>query len=268
MTSPNATPTASPAEANEQALPKVDSTLSKGLQILENLAASTEGKGVTELSRELGMTKSNVFRLLQTLSTLGYVKQAEGKQYSATLRAWQIGRKVVANLNLREIAAPEIRDLWSRTGEVIYLAVVENLSVIYIDKIESSQPIRSWNPIGGIAAVHCVATGKSILAANYGQMRNLISGKLTRHTAKSITNLKDLDADVALTRERGYAIDQGEFRERVYGFGAAILLPNGKAVAAIGISMPEINLSDQSREEFGPLVRDAAIRISKRIAAS
>lgn len=265
MTDPDV---ASRAEAGQQTRPKVDSTLSKGLQILENLAASTQAKGVTELSRELGMTKSNVFRLLQTLNVLGYVKQTEGKQYSATLRTWQVGRKVVANLNLREIAAAEMRELWSRTNEVIYLAVVENLSVIYIDKIESSQPINSWNPIGGVAAIHCVATGKAILAANYDDIRSQISGKLTRHTANSITNMKDLDADVAATRERGYAIDNGEFRERVYGFGAAILLPNGRAVASIGISMPGVNLTRQAQEEFGPLVRDAAARITQKLAAS
>ena len=71
--------------------PKVDSTLSKGLAILENLAASQGSKGVTELSRELELTKSNTFRLLQTLNTLGYVKHLDDKTYAATLKTWQVG---------------------------------------------------------------------------------------------------------------------------------------------------------------------------------
>jgi DNA-binding IclR family transcriptional regulator len=65
--------------------PRVDSTLSKGLSILENLAASSTGKGVTDLSKELGLTKSNTFRLLQTLTTLGYVEHRTDKTYAATL---------------------------------------------------------------------------------------------------------------------------------------------------------------------------------------
>ena len=102
--------------------PKVDSTLSKGLSILENLVASQEGKGVTDLSKELGLTKSNTFRLLQTLVTLGYVQHLPDKTYSATLKTWRVGRASVENLNLRELAAPELSFLSQETGETVYLA--------------------------------------------------------------------------------------------------------------------------------------------------
>ena len=115
--------------------PRVDSTLSKGLSILENLAASSSGKGVTDLSKELGLTKSNTFRLLQTLTTLGYVKHRPDKTYAATLKTWQVGRASVESLNLRELAAPELLILSQETGETVYLAVRENLNVIYIDKV-------------------------------------------------------------------------------------------------------------------------------------
>ena len=78
---------------------------------METLAQADQGKGVTELSRELGLTKSNVFRLLQTLTTLGYVKHASDKQYVATLKAWQVGKGVVDNLNLRQLASAEMQKL-------------------------------------------------------------------------------------------------------------------------------------------------------------
>jgi IclR family transcriptional regulator, KDG regulon repressor len=268
VTQSQTTPDDISPEEDDRAQAKVDSTLSKGIQILETLSGSTQSMGVTELSRKLGLTKSNVFRLLQTLNVLGYVKQTENKQYSATLRTWQIGRKVLENLNLRELAAPEMRELSAQTRETVYLAVVENQSVVYIDKLESMQPIRSWNPIGGTAAIHCVSTGKAILAANYDMMRNLMIGKLVRHTDRSVTNMKDLDADVATTRERGYAVDRGEFRDRVYGVGSAIFLPDGKAIAAIGLSLPEINLYEGAVEKFGALVKEAAARITEKLAAS
>ena len=262
-------PAGLPAEARKATQPRVDSTLSKGLQILETLSASTQPKGVTELSRELGMTKSNVFRLLQTLNVMGYVKQTEGKQYSATLRTWQMHQRVMANLNLREIAGPELRELWVQTREVVYLAVAENhLSVIYIEKIEGPGSVPSWNPVGGTAPMHCVATGKALLAANYDAMRDLLVGNLTRHTKQTITNMKALDADIAATRERGYAVDRGEFRDHVYGFGAPILLPEGKAIAAVGISMLEGHLSKGAAEKLGSLVRDAAVGVTRKLAQS
>lgn len=246
--------------------PKVDSTLSKGLSILENLAGSQKGKGVTELSKDLGLTKSNTFRLLQTLSTLGYVQHLPDKTYSATLKTWRIGRASVENLNLRELAAPELRFLAQDTGETVYLAVREDLSVVYIDKIDSQKSIRSWNTIGGTAPLHCVGTGKAILAAEYDKLRDHVRSELVAHTDRTITDLAALDADVRATRERGYAYDTGEFRDRILSFGAAITLPSGEAVGALGISLPDINLPEGGVDRYGALVLHAAGSVSAKLS--
>ncbi|MEM6387955.1 MAG: IclR family transcriptional regulator [Pseudomonadota bacterium] len=247
-------------------LPKVDSTLSKGLAILETLAGSKSSMGVTELSNTLSLTKSNTFRLLQSLSVLGYVRQNSDKSYTATLKTWQVGRLMVDNLNLRELAGPELKYLSKETGETIYLAVPENLQVIYIDKRESSKPIRSWNPIGGTAPMHCVGTGKAILAHNYAELRARVSGQLTRHTDLTITNLADLDADVAMTLRRGYAYDRGEFRERIHSFGAAITLPSGEAVASLGISLPDVSMPVEGADRIGSLLVHTASSVSAKLA--
>lgn len=245
--------------------PKVDSTLSKGLAILENLAGSRQGKGVTELSKELGLTKSNTFRLLQTLATLGYVQHMPDKTYAATLKTWRVGRASVESLNLRELAAPELAYLSQETGEAVYLAVREGLSVVYIDKIDSQKPIRSWNPIGGAAPLHCVGTGKAILAAEYDKLREQLSVELVAHTDRTITDLAALDADVTATLKRGYAFDTGEFRDRILSFGAPITLPGGEAVGALGISLPDINLPEHGEDRYGALVAHAARSISQKL---
>lgn len=238
--------------------PRVDSTLTKGLLILETLSGSKGGRGVTELSRELGLTKSMTFRLLQTLSALGYVRSSESKQYSATMKIWQVGQSVIDGLDLPGIAAPHMRSLSESTGETIYLAVPDGVSVIYIDKVESTKPIRSWNPIGGSAPMHCVGTGKALLADNYDLLRNQIRDRLTKYTDRTITSLKRLDADMAATRERGYAIDTGEYRDRIFSFGSVVRLPSNEAVAAIGVSVPDVNLTEGRDEEICLLVRQAA----------
>ena len=245
--------------------PKVDSTLSKGLAILENLAGTRGGKGVTELSRELDLTKSNTFRLLQSLMTLGYVKHLENKSYAATLKTWQVGRALVENLNLRSVAAPEMAHMSQETGEAIYLAVPEGLSVIYIDKVESLKPIRSWNPVGGSAPIHCVGTGKAILAENYRQMREKLDGNLQRYTDNTLTTLAELDKDLAEARKQGYAFDRGEFRDRILSFGAAVKLPDGEPIAAIGISLPDINMDPGGEDRLGQLVRWAAESVSQKL---
>jgi DNA-binding IclR family transcriptional regulator len=248
--------------------PRLDSTLSKGLMILEALTAANGPKGVSELSRELELTKSNVFRLLQTLAALGYVQATEDKLYRATLKTWQVGRAVVENFNLRDVAGPAMQMLSSKTGEAIYLAVPDGLNVVYIDKIDSTQPIRSWNPVAGSAPIHCVGTGKAILAANYDRLRDRLVGNLTKYTDRTITSIKALDEEMATTQKRGYAIDTGEFRERIRSYGGAILLPDGEAVAALGVSVPEVNLDDGDEERICDLVKLAAESVSHRLRQS
>jgi len=215
----------------EQPAPRVDSTLSKGLLVLEALNAAGTSRGVSDLSRSLGLTKSNTFRLLQTLTHLGYVRREPDKTYKATLKTWTIGRAVVENLNLRPVARPMMQFLSDETQETIYLAVRDGLQVIYLDKIESLKPIRSWNPIGGTAPIHCVGTGKALLAANY----------------------------------RGFAIDQGEFRPQIFSLGAAILMPDGQPVGALGVSVPDVNLGEGDIERVGALVQHAARTVSEKL---
>lgn len=222
--------------------------------------------GVTELATALGLTKSNTFRLLQTLSVLGYVRQKGDKTYVATLKTWQVGRALLDNLNLRELAAPEMKHLSKETGEAIYLAVPENLMVVYIDKLDSPKPIRSWNPIGGSAPLHCVGTGKAILARNYDVLRPQLGGQLTRHTALTLTTVKELDDDVEETQRRGYAYDRGEFRDRILSFGAAITLPSGEAIAALGVSLPDVNMPEKGADWLGGLVMHSAASVSAKLS--
>ena len=96
-------------------------------------------------------------------------------------------------------------------------------------------------------------------------LRSQLSGRLTRHTEHTITNLKDLDTDIDDTLRRGYAFDRGEFRDRILSFGAAITLPSGEAIAALGISLPDVNMPDKGPDWLGSLVMHAASSISARM---
>ncbi|MBT9385743.1 IclR family transcriptional regulator [Pseudooceanicola sp. CBS1P-1] len=245
---------------------RVDSTLSKGLLLLELLARRGGAMGVSELSRDLGLSKSNAFRLLQTLRVMGYVRHRPDKRYEATLKSWRIGRRVVEGLNLRSFAAPAMQMLSRETGEAVTLAVAEGLTMTCLDKIESRQPIRSWIPVGAAAPIHAVATGKAILATDWPTYRGLLDGQLSRHTERTLTTPEALEADIARTITSGYAIDRGEFRSRVHGYAAAIRLPQGEALGAIGLSLPDLNLPPDADAHFGALVCRAAAEVTALVA--
>ena len=234
--------------------------------ILEALAARSGGYGVTELATKLSLTKSNTFRLLQSLCTLGYVRQREDKIYVATTKVWRVGLQVMERFEVRDFSAAAMRGLSEQLGETIYLAILEDTNLLYIDKIEGTQPVRTWTPKGGIVPIHCVGTGKALLAYNYDALRARVVGKLERHTEKTITSAAKLDGEMAKIRRDGVAIDWGEFREQVYSIGAPIFGPDGTAVAAIGVSVPSANCSKSEVKRIAKAVTEAAGDVSEAIA--
>ena len=156
--------------------------------------------------------------------------------------------------------------LSDETHETVYLAVRDGLNVIYIDKIDSLKPIRSWNPIGGTAPIYCVGTGKAMLAADYDRLRDAVRSSLQAYTDKTLAGIARLDADMATTRRRGFAIDRGEFRANIFSIGAAICLPDNEVVGALGVSVPDVNLKDGDIDRYGALVKHAADAVSNTLA--
>ncbi|MCB5160917.1 IclR family transcriptional regulator [Marinomonas algarum] len=244
---------------------KVDSTLSKGLSILEALAAEPKGIGVSELARNLELTKSNTFRLLQTLIAVGYVTQDANKQYFASMKTWKIGQMIMEKLDLPGLSISQMQYLSSMTGEAVYLAVLDGLSTLYIEKIESTKAVRTYTPKGGNAPIHCVATGKALLAFHYDTLREKLIDNLTLYTDKTITSIEVLDKEVDTIKAQGVAIDRGEYRAEVLSIAAPVFSANNDVIAAIGVSAPAINVSEDDIENMSRTVILAAQSLSNTL---
>ena len=116
----------------------MEQTVQKALNLLEALVRSGQPRRLTELSRELGLTKPNVYRLLSTLTILGYVKKDPATSlYSPTLKLWEMGSLLVRDVDLVAMAAPRIRRLCEETRESVQLAIFDSGFVVYVDKVDS-----------------------------------------------------------------------------------------------------------------------------------
>ncbi len=110
----------------------------------------------------MGLTKSNAHRLLQTLVGCGYVRNlAQSGRYELTLKVWTLGAAVVGRLDLKTVASEYMERLCQLSGETVHLSVLDGAEVMYIDKIDSPQPVRAYSRIGGRVPAYCVATGKA-----------------------------------------------------------------------------------------------------------
>ena len=194
----------------------MDTTFVKGLQVLEALATRPNLSGVTDLAKQLGLTKSNAHRLLQTLLACGYVRNVEQSgKYELTLKLWELGAAVVDRLDLKTIATEYMERLCQLSGETVHLSVLEGTEVMYLGKIDSPHPVRAYSGLGGRSPAYCVATGKALLAYAPTALIDSISLELKPFTAYTITSPNKLRNELEKVRRVGYAVHRGEWRDGV-----------------------------------------------------
>ncbi len=241
----------------------MDKTFVKGLMLIECLADSAEPRGVSSLARELSLTKSNIHRLLMTLAAVGYVRKVEtGATYELTSKLWEVGARVRSRLDVLKIAHDHMVRLCNTTGESVHLSILDGFEVVYVDKIEGSQPIKAYTSIGGRAPAWCVATGKAMLAHAPRDSILALEPRLTPFTDHTITKLDQLVEELATVRHEGYAVNREEWRESVSGIASPLRDGNGMVVAAVGISGPSNRFRHKQIKILSTTVISVAASIS------
>src|SRR5260221_1381295 len=161
----------------------MDQTVNTEWTVLEACARADRPRRLTELSRELGLTKPNVYRLLSTLSILGYVKKDPATTlYSPTLKIWEMGSMLVRDVDLQSVAGPRLRRLGEDTRESVQLAVWDAGYVVYVDKVDSPQPLKAITSIGSRVPASVVSTGNAMPASMQGEALHRALGQVQRST--------------------------------------------------------------------------------------
>lgn len=244
----------------------MDSTLLKGLTVLERVAASNEPRGVTELSEELQLTKSNVHRILKTLEAAGYLARDETtRRYSLTMKLWELGLGIVSKMDIRIEATPCLKSLSELTKESVHLSLLDGSDVIYIDKVDSLEPVQAYSHVGGRAPAHCVATGKALLAWQSASDLEQRSKNLQSFSEHTITEPARFLSEMEQIRKQGFAVNLGEWRDSVWGIAAAIRGARGTVVGAVGISGPKFRIKERGVDTYIEPVKETAAEISKRL---
>jgi IclR family transcriptional regulator, KDG regulon repressor len=240
----------------------MEKTAAKAFGVLETLASTPNGFGVTALGRKLGLTKSNVHRLLASLVTLGYARKRDDGAYEATLRLWEIGVRVLNRIDLKAVARAHLEALAGRTDETVHLTVLDRGEILYVDKIESRHPVREFTRVGDRAPAHCTATGKSLLA-----LRNELPGerKLPSFTRNTIRDVNRLKIELDRIRQQGYALNLGEYGANVNGVAAPIVDHEATPIASVAVSGPAERIKPAMLRSYAPLVLGTARAISSAL---
>lgn len=246
----------------------MDKTVVKAFGMLELLVRAGRPAGVTDLSTASGLQKSNVHRLLSTLTSLGYVRKVNASLYEPTLRMWEIGQHIYAGFSIVRAARPYMRQLVEVTGETAHLAMFDQTDIVYLDKVESPNPVRAYTAIGDRAPAYCTASGKALLAYQDASVVDAVARKIEACTATTIKGVTGLRREMELVRKRGFATNLGEFQPNVAGLAAPVRNGHGEVVAAVGIAGPLDRLRPRKIKSLAPAVIDIATSISEAMGTA
>lgn len=236
-------------------------TLSRGL---ETLVALGDGpKTISDIAEQLDVHHSTALRLLHTLEEERFVVRRDGRFHLGPRVAW-LGQVVLDQSDLRTVARPFLEELCRQTGETIHLGALLDTEVVYIDKVESTHPVRMYSQIGRPAPLHCTGVAKAIAANNPGVRRllNDLDQPYQRFTAHTRTTFAELQNDFSMSYEVGYLLDDREHEESIHCIAAAIRSANGISTSAISVAVP-VHRCDRDRLlSFAPDLMKAAAGVS------
>ncbi len=227
--------------------PRTLDSVTKTLDIVEALWQA-DGAGVTELTELLDLPKSTVHAHLSTLAEKGYVVQADG-EYRLSLRFLTYGEHVKNAEPLYEVAHDPIADLARRTGERVFCSTHQNGLATMLDVVEGDRSLQSDITVGTHTYLHASATGKAMLAHMDEAAIEAVIDEwgLPGFTDSTITTREALYDELERIRDRGVAINDGEYRPGVHSVAAPIRHRDGSVAGAIALAGPEQRL----RSEWG-----------------
>lgn len=240
----------------------------RSIRVLEEVAAR-QPVGVADLARCLDLPKSTVQRSLTTLAEVGWLEPVNGEftRWSLGPAARRLPRSSGRETTLREVALGPMQSLRDETNETIHLAVPEGLRwMVLVERMDSTQPVRTFNELGTRTPSYATSTGLSVLAHLPSvELERLFEAPLEAFSPTTVVDPEELRAEMARIRRCGYAINRCRYRPQVAAVGAAIWDRSGTPVAGICISMPDSRYRRDAVPRWGKLVRETALSISDHL---
>lgn len=238
-------------------------TVRKALAILDTLADAPEELGLSALSRRLGISKATTYRLALALQSGGLVEQDPATaRYRLGLKLLYLATRALDHMELPRAARAALVELRDRTGESTRLGVLDGNEVVYLDGVDSPQPIRFVYRAGSRAPAYASSIGKVLLAYLEPAQREarLASMIFTPLTPRTIVDPNRLRAVLDQARLDGYALSDEEHSEGVVSVAAPIFASNGQAIGGLGVVGPSYRLAEPARAAVVEAVLAAAQR--------
>jgi IclR family pca regulon transcriptional regulator len=245
-------------------------SLERGLAILSSFDSDRPLIGVSELSRELALSRSTAHRYIATLARLGYLQQdPDSKRYRLGPRVLDLGFSAINSMDLREVAAPHLRQLSDETGYTVNLAILDGIDVVYIERCRTARPgqreIDLNLHVGARLPAYCTAMGKAILAFVPEDRREELIAQIdfAPRGPNTLTDAAAFREELERIRTSGLAVNDEELAYGLRSIAAPIHSHAEEVIAALNLAVHRTMVSmDELIARFGPAVTRTARNIS------
>lgn len=243
----------------------------KAISLIELLCESIKPLGISEISQRLDLNKNMVFRLVRTLTELGWIVAdgEESQKYRMTLLPFQHASKPVNRMSVRLAALEPLRQLWETTQQSCYLCILDRRRSLCVEHFDATGALRIHGSVGGRYYLNATAPGKIMLAYDQTDLlQQLTKADLPQLTPNTIVEKALLREHLAEVVRQGYAVDDRENAEGVICYAVPVMNYANQMVGALGLSTLTFDYSTERMiQELGPLV-DQAGRATSLILGS
>jgi IclR family transcriptional regulator, acetate operon repressor len=233
--------------------------------LLELIASKDQFVSLQGLVEETGMPKPTLHRMLQQLEGAGLLsRQADGRHYGTGTRLRTLAENLLLNSTQHGARHAVLQDLVDEVGESCNITALSGNEVVYLDRVETPEPLRFYLRPGSRVPVHCSASGKMILSQLSPSQRQRLLGHapLKQYTHHTITNLDTLEEEFKRARRDGYALDDEEFLPGL--ICVAVMAPrrSGRSNLCVAVQAPIMRLTTDKALQLLPALQRAAAAIA------
>lgn len=230
--------------------------LARGLEVIRAFDVDHPELTLTEVAERTGLTRAAARRFLLTLADLGYVRVGQ-RRFRLAPRVLELGYAYLSSLTLPEVAQPHLERLAARVGESTSVAVLDATDVVYVARVATSRIMRVSINVGTRFPAHATSMGRVLLAAlgDDELSARLAGAELPAATARTITDVDALRAELDRVRAQGWSLVDQELEEGLRSLAAPIRDRHGAVVAAVNLSThaSRTTLTQLRRELLEPL---------------
>lgn len=233
----------------------------RALEILAAFSPQDFELSAAELLKRVDLSRPTVYRLIYTLQEHGFLASVgEPQRFRLGPAVGKLAHVWTASIDLATIAEPVLRRLWQETSESVSLYVARGELRTCVAELASPQALSFKRGVGYTEKIVRGATGRAILA-----FWELTAQELRKYVQGSGVSMKELEAELAQTRKRGYATSRSELIEGAVAVAVPFFDRTGLVAGSIGVYGPEVRLSAARQQQIARLLLDESVKLSEAL---